>query len=406
MRAFLAVLIGRLVRYGIRLVRPGGGSSVPGRVAAFIYPDLLQRALRTLPEGVVVVSGSAGKSSTTKMLVDLVKAHGKRVFTNTSTSNIRQGFYSSILQHGNLLGRLNADIAILEWDEGHGAALSNQINPRLCVLTNVLSDQLDRFVDPEIVIEKLKTISNNSSYTIANGNDKNLTQFLQSKDNVQYFGLAQPLAESPNAPSYALNFDPDPKPELSAEVMSSDVSLDVKLLGQQASYKRQGHGLPMALNQVAALLAATKLLPNFSTTKAVEVFESAEPVFARDEKVLVRGQAIRLLLVQNPTSFQLNLDFLEGQPESLMMLAGTDIHDPSWLWTVDFSKLERVDVVGGFNAHELALRLMVQGVVVGQIIRDVPSAVDVFLAQTTQNKTVLFSADGMRQMRRYLRLAK
>jgi hypothetical protein len=87
-------------------------------------------------------------------------------------------------------------------------------------------------------------------------------------------------------------------------------------------------------------------------------------------------------------------------------MAGRDIHDPSWLWTVDFSKLERVDIVGGFNAHELALRLAVAGIEVGAVIQDANSAADNFLALQGTGHTVLFSADAMRRVRRHWGLAK
>lgn len=406
MRAVLAVLIGRLVRFGIRLVRPGGGSSVPGRIAAAIAPDLLYDALQGLPEGVVVVSGSAGKSSTTKFLVDIVRAHGLRVFTNESTSNIKQGFYSSILQFGTITGRIRADIAILEWDEGHGALLSDRIEPRLAILTNVLSDQLDRFVDPDFVIEKLRIIASNSAAVIANGNDRNLTQFLVNQPKAKFFGLSDELLNAKSAPKYALNFDPDPKPLLSAEIRSIGQSVDADLLGQRFSFASTGSGYPMALNTLGAIFAANQLLTSFSLESTLQVLASGKRVFARDEQVTLNGQSIRLLLVQNPTSFQLNLDQLEKQPENLMMLAGTDIHDPSWLWTVDFRKLSKVEIVGGHNAHELALRLLAQGIAIGRVIPDVPEATDAFLALPGADKTVMFSADGMRRMRRYTRLAK
>lgn len=406
MRAVLAVLIGRLVRFCIRLVRPGGGSSVPGRITAAIAPDLLYTALEILPLGVAVVSGSAGKSSTTKFLVDIARAHGLKVFTNESTSNIKQGFYSSILQFGTISGRIRADIAILEWDEGHGALLSQRIKPRLAILTNVLSDQLDRFVDPDFVIEKLRTIATNSQTVIANGNDKNLTQFLVHHPSSLFFGLAENLRNSKSAPIYALNFDIDPSPELSAEIYAIDEEIKVEMLGERLSLAPTGLGYSMALNTLAAVFGASRLLQNFSLEKTKEVLAAGKRVFARDEVVELSGQKVRLLLVQNPTSFQINLDLLEEQPENLMILVGTDIHDPSWLWTVDFSGLSRVEIIGGFNAHELALRLTIQGVSVGRVITDVPEATEAFLALPGQGKTVMFSADGMRRMRRYTRLAK
>jgi UDP-N-acetylmuramyl tripeptide synthase len=158
MRTFLAMALGKTARFLLRLVRRGGGSALPGTIAATIQPKLLERAIQSAPQGLVVVSGTAGKSSTTKLIVALLEAHGLRVFTNPSTANIKQGYYASILQFGDLRGRIAADIVVLEWDEGHGAALAQELKPRMAVITNVLSDQLDRFVDPIYVQEILVQI--------------------------------------------------------------------------------------------------------------------------------------------------------------------------------------------------------------------------------------------------------
>ncbi|MEK9908293.1 MAG: DUF1727 domain-containing protein, partial [Aquiluna sp.] len=120
MRYLLAVSLGKSLRYLLRLIRRGGGSALPGLIVSKLAPGLLSRTLKKLPMGVVLVSGSAGKSSTTQTLVRLLEAHGIRVFTNPSTANIRQGYYSAILESGDLLGRLEFDIAVIEADEGHG----------------------------------------------------------------------------------------------------------------------------------------------------------------------------------------------------------------------------------------------------------------------------------------------
>jgi len=137
MRAILAVSIGKLLRFLVRLVRPGGGSALPGLVANKLDPKLLFNALAALDQGLVVVSGSAGKSSTTGYLVSLLEAHGLRVFTNSSTANIRQGLVAAVLKQGNWRGRIDSDIAVLEFDEGHGAVLAGELEVRLALLTNV-----------------------------------------------------------------------------------------------------------------------------------------------------------------------------------------------------------------------------------------------------------------------------
>jgi hypothetical protein len=89
-----------------------------------------------------------------------------------------------------------------------------------------------------------------------------------------------------------------------------------------------------------------------------------------------------------------------------MIMAGRDIHDPSWLWTVDFSGLDSVDVVSGFNAHELALRLHYSGVKVSLVEPKIDLANEHFAKLTGTDPTIVFSADAMRRTRRYLGLAK
>jgi lipid II isoglutaminyl synthase (glutamine-hydrolysing) len=402
MRSFLAVLVGKTARFLLRRIRRGGGSAFPGTVAATIDPNLLKRAIDSAPMGLVVVSGSAGKSSTTKILVELLRAHGLKVFTNPSTANIKQGLYAAILQFGDQMGRIDADIVVLEWDEGHGAALAKSLKPKLAVLTNVFSDQLDRFVDPELVAEKLKAIHDDSGFVVLNGDDRNLTQFAD-RSKIKTFSLSKEVQDQPQ---YALNFGPEPSFESSVEVLSaSDGVVELSAAGQTLSFATKADAVHQAMNLAAAIAALQELLePNWDlVTKTIQ---ELPPVFARNEIADIRGRQVRLMLVQNPTSFSLNLDEITGAERPLMLMAGGDIHDPSWLWTVDFSKLDYVDVVGGRNAHELALRLRYQGVKVGAVETEADRSSELFLSLEGNDPTILFSADAMRRTRRYLGLAK
>ena len=400
MRAILAVAIGKLLRFLVRLVRPGGGSALPGVFANKLDPKLLSNALAALDHGLVVVSGSAGKSSTTSYLVTLLEAHGLRVFTNSSTANIRQGLVAAVLKQGNWRGRLDSDIAVLEFDEGHGAVLAKELEVRLAVLTNVFSDQLDRFNDPDDVIEMLKQIGSSAKTVVLNVDDKNLAQ-LEFTAPVIGFGLSAEMAKTQRA-NYALNFGPHPA--ISAFTEAGKNSVIVHSEGE-TTYVTTSLPEHQALNLSAAVAALHQLIePSGSIIRSV--LGELKPVFARNEKVVVSGVDVTIRLVQNPTSFQLNLDELVPDQTPLMFMAGRDIHDPSWLWTVDFSKVNRVDIVGGFNANELALRLAFAGVQVGAVIEDATKAADSFLALPGTGHTLLFSADAMRRVRRHWGLAK
>jgi UDP-N-acetylmuramyl tripeptide synthase len=400
MLAVLAVLIGKFLRFLVRLVRPGGGSAFPGVVANKVDPNLLSNALGALNQGLVVVSGSAGKSSTTGYLVTLLEAHGLRVFTNSSTANIRQGLVASVLKQGNWRGQLDCDIAVLELDEGHGAVLAGELAVRMAILTNVLSDQLDRFNDPDDVIAMLKQIGSAAKAVVLNVDDKNLAQ-LEFEAPVFGFGASRETVKTPRA-VYALNFGSHPTIPVFAQVEQSGIVLHSKVETRFETTSLPEH---QALNLSAAVTALYQLIePSEGIIR--DVLKELKPVFARNEKVEVSGVGVTIRLVQNPTSFQLNLDELSADQTPLMFMAGRDIHDPSWLWTVDFSTIKKVDIVGGFNAHELSLRLAFAGVEVGAVIEDASAAADGFLALPGTGHTLLFSADAMRRVRRHWGLAK
>jgi UDP-N-acetylmuramyl tripeptide synthase len=371
-------------------------------VASLIAPNLLRDAISSAKKGLVVVSGSSGKSSTTQLLVALLRAHGYKVFTNPSTANIKQGLYAAILQFGDFRGRIDADFVVLEWDEGHGAALVESLRPRLAVLTNVYSDQLDRFVDPELVVEKLRKIYDHSEHAIINVDDRNLTQFADSTK-ITGFGLSSSIVPQP---SYALNFGPKPVIEPAVEVTGAgEQAVQLITGGRRLDFETKADAPHQALNLAAAVTALLKLIePDWNlVTRTISLLP---PVFARDEIATIRGKDVRFLLCLNPTSFTHSLSEISDETSPLMIMAGSDIHDPSWLWTVDFSKLRRVAVVGGRNANDLALRLFYQGVQVHKIIVEADKAAEDFLALDGPSPTVLFSADAMRRTRRYLGLAK
>ena len=119
----------------------------------------------------------------------------------------------------------------------------------------------------------------------------------------------------------------------------------------------------------------------------------------------MNGEDVEFILVQNPMSFQLNLDNLTTKPEQIMVAIGRDVHDPSWLWTVDMSNLSHADVVSGYNFAEIALRLTYAGVPIKAVEGDLEKALELFFALPKPSrgmKTVIFSADAMRRTRRIL----
>jgi UDP-N-acetylmuramoylalanine-D-glutamate ligase len=376
----------------------------------------LAKTLDGFPDGLVVVTGSAGKSTTTKMLVAIAREHGKTVFTNPSTANIAQGFYSAIIEQSNLFGRIEGDVAILEMDEGHAAEITARVSPRQSTILNVLEDQLDRFVDPAIVREKLLQVAKRTKGAVLlNADDQNTILIGQElvadglNRKTSWFGISENLI---SAAKHGLGAAPTYLPELSRPTVTAEVTgvegtrATAVLDGTIAGFSLPNRGLHYALDSIAALASAKSYLAEaFDLQLAAKVLDELPPVFARGEIAQVNGEEVEFILVQNPMSFQLNLDNLTTKPEQIMVAIGRDVHDPSWLWTVDMSNLSHADVVSGYNFAEIALRLTYAGVPIGEVDGDLESALAKFFAlpvPSTGMKTVIFSADAMRRTRRIL----
>ena len=89
MKNFLTTIAGKLVRK-IAQIR-GGGSALPGLFIERVNPKFIADMLDKLPYGVVIISGTNGKTTTTKMVAELLEAQGLKVFTNKTGSNFVRG---------------------------------------------------------------------------------------------------------------------------------------------------------------------------------------------------------------------------------------------------------------------------------------------------------------------------
>lgn len=414
MRYAPAILLGRVVRRLARWRKPGGGSAVPGLVVNTIAPGFLARTLNSFPQGLVIVTGSSGKSTTTKMLVAVLRAHGSTVFTNPSTANISQGLTSALLEQAGITGHIDGDIAVLEMDEGHGALIAGSLRPRVVALTNVMVDQIDRFHDSEMVAALLLKIAERATETVViNADDQYLVELadlLPSGPAVERYGVTDAvLAANPRGLGFAV-----PAAE---RLVDGDGLLVTQVDGREATISFAGEthqvGLPArgthyALDAATALATARAVLGDaFDARVAIDAVSAIPAVFGRGEVVTVRGREVEFVLVQNPASFQLNVDSIASGTEQILVAIGSDVRDPSYFWSVDTSGLGHVQIASGSKAWDIALQLAYDGVTVERVEPDLGRAIDDFLAlpdPATGMKTIVFSADSMRRTRAHLGL--
>ncbi|MDF2146662.1 Mur ligase family protein [Knoellia sp. p5-6-4] len=427
LRTTAAVLAGKAARAASRL--RGGGSALPGLVAEKVDPGFLSHALADVPRGIVVVSGTNGKTTTTKMLVAVLRAHGLVVFTNPTGSNFTRGVISSMLGELPVSGRLKADMAVLELDEAHALKFAAAVRPTHALLLNVARDQLDRFAEIDHTAQLLASLAEQATTgVVLNIDDSFISRIRDKVDDdvaVRYFGVDASIADRlPEIQEQDVRFDDDfvpPKPgpddgllkpgdERTFEVLFGEPGQDGDGTGQNVGpLELQQRGLAAMINATAATTAARMLLGSrFDAAKAEAALRAVTPPFGRGEVVMVDGQPLELVLVKNPAGFTVALGTYGSTPVSTMIAINdnyADGRDVSWLYDVSFDSLRErgVAMTSGVRAYDMALRLQYDDVPVDAIEPDLEKALDAFLAgHRDQPMRIFCTYTAMMSLRRVL----
>ena len=395
MRSRLTVALGRTARLAAR-VRGGGsgGTAFPGLVMERTDPGFLERTLSRLPRGVIVVSGTNGKTTTTKMVVQLLREQGLKVFTNRTGSNFVRGVLASLLTEVDAAGNLDADIAVLELDEAHAVHFVAQVRPRACLLLNVMRDQLDRFGEIDYTASLLHSIAKaTSDVVVLNGDDPRLAApaFLEDVTaRVVSFGAGEDLR------SLFLS-DDDLRTGLASprdrgEGPGPRVTLEA-INGQRATVRVDGAshevdfaipGVHNLINACAALGVVLEVLGEDADLPGLlATLGTVQAAFGRGEVLTLDGRPVQLSLVKNPAGFRMGLLSAASQAQDgeVVVVAINDEYadgrDMSWLWDVDFAALRAngVAVVTGVRAWDMALRLRYDDVEVTDVEPDLRKAV-------------------------------
>lgn len=407
-------ILGKAVRAGARL--RGGGSALPGLFVERIDPDFIKRTLAPLPYGVVVISGTNGKTTTTKMVVELLESQGMRVFTNRTGSNFTRGVAAALLGEVTLSGKLNADIAVLELDEAHAVHFVRTIPPKHSLILNVMRDQLDRFGEIDTTAKLLQMIAMATTDTVVlNREDERIARFaskLKAK-HVTYFGLSSKLLST---------FPSDDSLHGGASKLSTvDASVTLeRFAGNNATFsinKNQVttslklNGIYNVFNAAAALALVHSIIgADIDESKLIDALSKVTPAFGRGETITVDGQPIELVLVKNPSGFRLGLQsFLPDKYATMIAINDNyaDGRDMSWLWDVSFDSLREngVDMVSGIRCYDMGLRLSYDEIPVAKIELNVSKALDEFIkSHPRQPKRIYCTYTAMLAIRR--RLAK
>lgn len=416
-------LVGKAVRGAMRL--RGGGSALPGLVVEKIDPDFVGETLATLPRGVIVVSGTNGKTTTTKIVTELLESQGLKVFTNRTGSNFVRGVAAALLGEVDRRGNLDADIAVLELDEAHAVKFVETIKPRYSLLLNIMRDQLDRFGETDTTARMLHAIAENTTDAIiVNRDDPHLgaASFIDSLNTteIRSYGVHSDLQKE--FPSDTDMHDVSPATPREATFLAHDTSLeslesDAGITTASIAWDTKNHTASLQLSGIYNVLNATAAIALVRAVMNDELDEKAmlaalshvKPAFGRGEIIEIGGQPCELVLVKNPAGFRLGLKSYDSTNVATMVAINdhyADGRDMSWLWDIEFNEYfaPRIAALTGIRAYDMALRLQYDDVEIETITPDIEHALKDFLHHhATVPKRIFCTYTAMLHIRKSLK---
>ena len=411
MREPAGIAAGRLTAAASRALRLGGGTTLPGRVATVVAPGIVRRLSARLPHGVILISGTNGKTTTARLLGGIFDAAGLVAIHNRAGANLISGIASALVEHATLAGEPRGDLGLFEVDEAALPAAVDATQPRAVCLLNLFRDQLDRYGEIDIIAERwrgvLKRLREDAT-VIFNADDplvadvgrtftgRTVTFGLDgapdgagvrtlehAADSRYCYRCGRPYEYTMVTVSHMGHYH---CPQCGATRPAADVSArDVRLHAADSatltvawdhtalSLSTNLPGLYNVYNVTAAAAGALGLGVALETVG--RGIMATAPAFGRGERVTIDGREALMLLAKNPAGFNEVLrTVLAGEDAAVVLIAINDLiadgRDISWLWDVDFEMLRgraRAIVVTGIRADDMALRLKYAGVDAGQI---------------------------------------
>ena len=396
MRKFLAILVCKLGRFVGKLV--GKGSSMPGKFALKICPDILSRV--QLPPHIIAVTGSNGKTSTVEMIAAILRADGKHVIYNEEGSNQIEGVTTLILTHATMGGKVNADVLLIESDERYAAHSFKFFHPTEFVVTNLYRDQLTRNGHPEWVYDAILPAIHPETKLILNADDPLSSCFARGQKDVKWFGLDKcfistdaptgvyhdgaycPVCHAPmtydyvhynHIGAYRCTKCGHRKPRTDFTITSADLDAGVLTIDGAFPVELAFRSIYNAYNILAAYAACRRL--GIPGAEIVKVLSSYTLKNGRMQRFTL-GEHHGMLLTskhENSIAYDTNLRYIAAQKEDCDVLVIVDAvsrkyftSETSWLWDIDFDQLKapqvRRVILSGQYCHDLAERFSFTGI--------------------------------------------
>lgn len=367
------------------------GTNAAGKIVVRLYPEILTDLSKQVREKIIVVCGTNGKTTTNNLIFKTLSDSGKKVVCNNLGANMIEGVIVAFISKANIFGRLDADFASIEIDEGYAVRVFDYLKPDIVVLTNLFRDQLDRYGEIDITAEKLDSAFKklNDTIILTNADDPLCIQFCKKeKLPFKFYGIDCDLSmqsdetkEGRFCPVCGTQLEykryyysqlgiysctncdfARPKPDFEATDISFENGLEFNIGKKRISLNYRG------LYNVYNVLAAYSIFSicGLDTDKFSDILKTYKPQVGRMEEFHINGKTVVLNLSKNPAGFNqaISTVLLDKSYKDAVIVINDGLQDGtdvSWLWDVDFERLSdktvKSIITSGIRCRDMYLRL-------------------------------------------------
>lgn len=344
----------------------GAGGMIGGLIAGAIDPNIMSNLGGGRPA--VLVTGTNGKSTTTRMLASALRTTYP-VATNDGGDNMDAGIISA------LLAGAKASHLVLEVDELHVPHVADNLKPAALVLLNLSRDQLDRVGEINKIERALRGAieAHPEMLVIANCDDVLMTSVAFDAPNVVWVSAgAGWMGDSVTCPRTGGHVVRTPEDWYAVKPLADGRTfrrptptwkVDDNGLVTPAGAVKMHLALPGRANRGNAAQAIAAAVEAFQVPldAALGACERVDDVAGRYSTIRWEGREIRLLLAKNPAGWQEALSMVDRTADGLVIATNGQVADGvdmSWLWDVKFEDFENLAVkASGERGTDLAVRL-------------------------------------------------